>query len=118
LALAAVDGSLVAPSPEELSAQMDAINLEQALIDVEVANARVLDLTARLVESSARVSQLHDELTKLRAESEIVAVAAETQVAELRAEMAAHDEYLAQQRSSHAFRWAAKVWNLRNALKS
>jgi hypothetical protein len=40
---------------------LDQLSLEQALIDLEIANARVIDLTARLNQSG-------DELLRLRAE--------------------------------------------------
>jgi hypothetical protein len=48
-------------SPAErgaLTHEMDALSLTQALLDFEMANARVLDLTARLVEANARVIKL------------------------------------------------------------
>lgn len=45
---------------------IDAINLAQALRDVEAANARVLDLTKRLMESEHRRKQLEDEMERLR----------------------------------------------------
>ncbi len=38
-----------------LQKQIDALSLSQALVDFEMANARVLDLTARLVEANERV---------------------------------------------------------------
>ncbi len=41
-----------------LTRAMDALSLTQALLDFEMANTRVLDLTARLVESNARVIKL------------------------------------------------------------
>ena len=41
----------------ELQWAMDRLSLEQALIDFEVANARVLDLTARLVEANQRAAR-------------------------------------------------------------
>lgn len=48
-------------STHDIGAAMDAVNLERALIDFEVANARVIDLTARL-------TQLTSELISVRAE--------------------------------------------------
>jgi hypothetical protein len=45
------------------STKMDEINLEQALVDFEVANARVVDLTARL-------TGLNEEVLRLRSENE------------------------------------------------
>jgi hypothetical protein len=114
--------SLVTPSTardqQELSAQMDRLSLEQALLDVEVANARVLDLTARLVEATQRISVLGADLDAMRSETEQVKVVAEVEVAAVRTEMASHQAHLDAQRSSTAYRWAAKVWNLRNAIRT
>jgi hypothetical protein len=42
---------------EALTRQIDALSLAQALVDFEMANARVLDLTARLVEANERVAR-------------------------------------------------------------
>jgi outer membrane murein-binding lipoprotein Lpp len=39
------------------SAELDGINLTQALIDVEIANARVIDLTRRLTEFNKQLGQ-------------------------------------------------------------
>ncbi len=103
---------------QELSAQIDRLSLEQALLDVEVANARVLDLTARLVEANQRIATLSNDVDLLRQESAQVKVVAEVEVAAVRDEMLAQQAHLDAQRSSTAFRWAAKVWNLRNAIKS
>ncbi len=45
---------------------LDAISLEQALRDVEAANARVLDLTQRLLDSERKRRTLANELEHLR----------------------------------------------------
>jgi hypothetical protein len=45
---------------------LDTLNLEQALKDFEVANARVLDLTQRLVDSERKRKELSDELVRLK----------------------------------------------------
>ena len=52
----------------ELERQIDALSLNQALLDFELANARVLDLTARLVEANTRVMRHQGETDALRAE--------------------------------------------------
>jgi chromosome segregation ATPase len=52
----------------ELERQIDALSLNQALLDFELANARVLDLTARLVEANSRVMRHQSETDALRAE--------------------------------------------------
>ena len=46
--------------------QLDAISVAQALRDVETANARVIDLSRRLIESERRRRELSDELERLR----------------------------------------------------
>jgi hypothetical protein len=84
----------------DLDRELDAISLDQALVDFEIANARVVDLTARLL-------------------------AAEQEIGRLRAELAAvsevhHDletRHVAMQQSA-AFRLANRVWALRNALRA
>ena len=97
---------------------IDRLSLSQALLDVEIANARVLDLTARLVESNQRADSLRADVESVRNSATGVRVQADADVAAMRAEMAVHQAYLDEQRSSTAYRWAAKVWNLRNALRS
>jgi hypothetical protein len=107
------------------TAAMDRLSLEQALLDVEVANARVLDLTARLVEANQRAASLRGELDGFRMAETQAAVRAsverEAQRAQLdveRAQLAAQQAHLEVQKSSTAYRWAAKVWNLRNAIRN
>ena len=56
----------VAPPEAPVSAELDRISLAQALLDVEVANSRVIDLTARLTEA-------HAELQHLRTHSALLA---------------------------------------------
>jgi len=46
---------------------LDRLSLEQALIDVEVANARVIDLTGRLAESHLEAQQLRQQVLKFSA---------------------------------------------------
>ena len=90
-------GVLHTPQPE-LGRTVDELSLEQALLDVDVANARVLDLTQRLVELSRHNSQLRTELEHLRLE-----------YAQLRS---AHERM----KGSQAFRLAERLWAIRNAL--
>lgn len=42
--------------------RIDRLSLEQALIDVEVANARAIDLTARLTEAHTEVAALRQQV--------------------------------------------------------
>lgn len=55
-------GNTVSPGNTELSDAMDAVNLERALIDFEIANARVIDLTARLTGFSQDLLATRSEL--------------------------------------------------------
>jgi hypothetical protein len=45
---------------------LDVISLEQALKDFEIANARVVDLTQRLLESERKRAEIANELEQLR----------------------------------------------------
>ena len=49
----------------DLAAAMDALSLEQALLDTELANARVIDLTRRLQETLAETERLRGEMDSL-----------------------------------------------------
>jgi exonuclease VII small subunit len=66
-------------SDTSLESQLDSLSLEQALIDFERANARVIDLTQRLLEASDEVIELKeklrvalDELKAVRYENEMI----------------------------------------------
>lgn len=45
---------------------LDGISLEQALIDFEVANARVMDLTSRLTSMSRELIKARSELERIK----------------------------------------------------
>ena len=45
---------------------LDKVSLEQTLRDFEIANARVLDLTQRLIASERKRIELENELNQLR----------------------------------------------------
>lgn len=115
---AVADAVAAADAAADIVGAIDRLSLNQALLDVEIANARVLDLTARLVESNQRADGLRADLESVRSSATNVSVQANADVAAMRCEMAVHQAYLDEQRSSTAYRWAAKVWNLRNALRS
>ncbi len=83
---------------EALEEELDRLSLTQALVDAEMATARVIDLTERLVDAGDQIVALQSELERLR-----------TEYAEYRME----EE---QMRSSAAFRLANRIWTLRNAL--
>ena len=54
----------VRPAPDRAS--LDELNLEQALIDTELANSRVVDLTGRLTSMSAEMLRLRAEVGNLQ----------------------------------------------------
>ena len=92
----------VAPDGDDLRRQMDELSLTQALLDFEMANARVLDLTARLVEANGRVLGLQAE-----------ADAARRTIDEVRGSLAAKEAELAELKSSRAFKLAERIQTLR-----
>ena len=86
------------PSPPDLEAELDRLSLTQALRDFDVANARVVDLTQRLLGAGQELVAVREELEALRRQFE-----------ELRA---THE----QMRRSKAFKLADRIWAIRNAL--
>jgi hypothetical protein len=52
----------------DLSRELDRLSLTQALLDFEVANARVTDLTQRLIEASNEITALRAELDRRTAQ--------------------------------------------------
>lgn len=86
---------------DELTRRLDRLNLTQALLDFELANARVLDLTARVVESNKRVLTLQAENEAHR----LAADAAQASIMTLSARLAAVE-------SSTAYRAAQKLSSL------
>lgn len=78
---------------------LDELSLTQALLDFEVANARVLDLTQRLIEANQVIKALRTEADEIRAE-----------LTELKS---VHERM----QGSQAFRLASKIWALRNAVR-
>lgn len=93
----------VGSRPEEASGgslddQLDRLSLQRALVDFEVANARVIDLTHRYVEATEEIKQLRHDLETLKIE---------------------HARALAdidQMRGTRAYRTAERIWALRRAL--
>jgi hypothetical protein len=55
-----------APSVTAFPVDLDRVSLQQALRDFELANARVLDLTQRLIASEKRRTELENELNQLK----------------------------------------------------
>src|SRR2546423_1679543 len=55
-------------SGDPFQEEMDELSLRQALVDFDVANARVVDLTQRLVEAQGTISDLRTQLETLRIE--------------------------------------------------
>jgi hypothetical protein len=93
---------------EELTRRLDRLNLTQALLDFEVANARVLDLTARLVESNKRVLTLQAENDATRGALE----GARTDIAELQGRIVAIESsttYRAAQKAAQKLRSVSRL---------
>jgi hypothetical protein len=85
---------------EALEEELDRLSLTQALVDAEMATARVIDLTERLVDARQQLLRLRTELEHVRID---------------------YTQYRAEQeriQSSPAYRVAAKLWAVRNALRS
>ena len=97
-----------APSNEadDLRRQIDALSLTQALLDFEMANARVLDLTARLVEANGRVLGLQAEADAARRATD-----------DVRASLAARDAELVALRSSRSYKLAERIQMLLRAVR-
>lgn len=87
-----------AESAETIQLEMDRLSLNQALIDFEIANARVIDLTHRLLEAEAVAARLQGELDDL---------------SKAHQEMRKVHELM---KSSQAYRTATKIWAIRNAI--
>jgi len=51
---------------DDVAKALDEISLEQALVDVEVANARAIDLTSRLLSSRRELLAAKKEIADLR----------------------------------------------------
>ena len=83
---------------EELQDELDRLSLTQALVDAEMATARVIDLTERLVNARQQIVNLRSELEHLRIEYTQYRVEQE------------------QAKSSAAYRLASRIWAVRNAL--
>ena len=86
-----------------VGAAMDAVNLERALIDFEIANARVIDLTARLTD-------FHRDLLATRSELGL----AKLKISELEVQAAE----LAVIKTSSAYRAARKFGNTRASIRA
>jgi predicted nucleic acid-binding Zn-ribbon protein len=74
----------------ELERELDRLSVEQALRDFEIANARTIDVTQRLVDLSTEVRELREQLVSTqealaasRAENNAIRASATFRVAEL-----------------------------------
>jgi hypothetical protein len=131
----AVSDAIAVNQDGDLARTLDTLSLTQALLDFEVANARVLDLTARLVEANQRVQRSQAEIDAARAEaatvqSDAVAsieaahgetdrVRAELQatMGQTRAELVAALAEVAAIRATRGYRALERVAKLRRALR-
>lgn len=94
--------SMIQPKPSMDAAgpgpEIDRLSLDHALHDFEVANARVIDLTRRLIGAGRELAAVKEELAVLRREHEEL--------------VATHE----QMQRSRAFKLATRIWTIRNAL--
>jgi predicted nucleic acid-binding Zn-ribbon protein len=60
------DPKTTGDEPVKNTVDLDPISLEQALLDVDVANARVIDLTKRLTAMNKELRQTTTDLQKVR----------------------------------------------------
>jgi len=74
------------------------VSTEQALLDFDVANARVIDLSQRLIEAAAQSQKDRDELAALREQYE---------------QTSAHYEEL---KATKAYRLIQVIWSVRKRL--
>ncbi|HET7489412.1 MAG TPA: hypothetical protein VFJ85_15905 [Acidimicrobiales bacterium] len=81
-----------------LEAEMDRLSLTQALHDFEVANARVVDLTQRLIGTGRELTEAREQLASLQRRYDELRTTHETM------------------QRSRAFRLANRIWAIRNAL--
>ena len=88
-----------ANDPEMVTEALDRLSLQQALLDVEIANARVVDLTKRLLDAHDEVKRRTFGLEQLGREHEA-----------LRAEVAAIH-------ASRSYRLAVKLAETRRLLR-
>lgn len=82
----------------DLQAELDEVSLTHALHDFEVANARVVDLTQRLITTSRELSTAREDLAELHRRHEDLRLTHE------------------QMQRSRAFKLASRIWAIRNAL--
>jgi hypothetical protein len=83
---------------ETTEEQLDRLSLTQALVDTDMATARVIDLTERLIDARSQLFDTRSELERLRVE------------------YARHKVEQEQMQRSAAYRLASKIWAVRNAL--
>ena len=103
-----------------LAQQIDQLSLTQALLDFEVANARVLDLTARVVDAGNASIRMQAEADAARAETAEFRVAHastrhELEMAALRA--AAAEARVREIESSRSYRAARMLARVRRLLR-
>jgi hypothetical protein len=83
----------------DVAGSLDALSLEQALKDVDIANARVVDLTQRLVSAHQQI------------------VDTQVAMAQLEAKMAEQRARYQRVLSSRAYRIANRYWRILGALR-
>ena len=94
-----IDETMQAAPAEAIERELDRLSLEQALLDFDVANGRVNDLTERLLAASRELNEARQELEQVRAELDGL--------------RDTHDRM----RGSAAYRLANRIWEIRHFLK-
>ncbi len=102
---------------EDLSAlaldDLESVNLNQALVDFEIANARVMDLTGRVTSMSSELLQLRSQIGQAKLAVSMAEAAAA--VAEADAASARHE--VAVIRGSLAYRVLRRLGDVRASLR-
>lgn len=113
------DAAISLTDHEALTRRLDALSLQQALIDFELANARVLDLTARVIEATNASVRRQAELDGLRQRVAVIEaerVAADQRATESAAATAALTTEIAAIRSSSTYRVMRVIGRMRRLI--
>lgn len=92
--------------------ELDRLSLDQALLDVDVANARAGDLTQRLITLTDQLRSALGDLAAVQAELEPLRSAHHALMEEHAELVSAHERM----KGSHAFRLASRIWTVRRTL--
>jgi predicted ATPase len=100
------------PGDDDVEREIDRLSLAQALLDVDVANARVTDLTQRLITLTDELASHERELVATRAELASLRTAHQGLIATHADLVSEHDRV----KYSRAYRLASGIASIRKAL--